>query len=181
MTHPRPSHLALMLTAAAMLSACHRGPTMLATSLPVIPRQHATAPPPARDSIAGLAPAVHGDTAQEARVTIDTHGRAEDVRPLLDFVAARAGISLIYASNIDKKVRASLTDVPVATALKALLASAGLTLESPEGGSRVPATPSVVFYQLPVNVDSLSVDAIMKRFGVGRAVAELIVQARVKP
>jgi len=35
-----------------------------------------------------------------------------------------------------------------------------------------------VFYEVPVNIDSLSVESIMKRFGVSRAVADVLVQAR---
>lgn len=166
---------------AAMALNCHHGPTMVVMP-PPIPREQVTSPPVLSQSPNGaLAPAVAGDTAVEERVTIDTHGRAQDVRLLLDFVAAQAGISLIYAPFIDRKVRARLLDVPVSVALKALLSSAGLTLENANGDTGLPSKPSVVFYQLPANVDSLSVDAIMKRFGVGRGVAEMIVQSRIKP
>ena len=63
-----------------------------------------------------------------------------------------------------------------------VLALADLTLENPNRAPLTPTNNSVVFYRVPVNVDSLSVEAIMKAFGVGRTMAELMVQARtVKP
>ena len=119
------------------------------------------------------------DTASEVRVDIDTHGAEIDVRQALAFLADKGRLSLVFPPEINKKVRLQLHDVPVSQALQAVLASAGLTLENMNAPTTNGPTSSVVFYQLPVNVDSLSVEAIMKRFGVGRTAAELIVQTRV--
>jgi len=117
---------------------------------------------------------------REPRVDIDTHGRDEDVRPLLEIVARAGGYRLVYPTSFNRPVRVTLTNVPVSVALATLLEAAGLTLESATAGVQ-PATRPVVFYELPVNVDSLPAEAIVKRFGVGPAIAEMIVISRGKP
>lgn len=121
------------------------------------------------------------DTAREKHVTIDTHGTDQDVRPLLDWVAQVGNFTLVYPQGINRRVRAQINDAPVSVALNALLSAAGLTLEPTTPGAKPPSMPGVVFYQLPVNVDSLSAEAIVKRFGVDRAIADMIVQSRPKP
>jgi hypothetical protein len=42
----------------------------------------------------------------------------------------------------------------------------------------LPFDTVTVFYQLPANIDSLSVDGIIRRFGVSREMAELIAKSR---
>lgn len=104
-----------------------------------------------------------------------------DVRLALEEIARTAGYSLIISPKIQsKKIRVSLINVPASEALRAVLDAGQLTLEGTRGPT-IPWNPSVVFYQLPVNVDSLGVEAIMKRFGVSRDIANLMVQSRVKP
>ncbi|HEY4217830.1 MAG TPA: hypothetical protein VGM67_11880 [Gemmatimonadaceae bacterium] len=124
-------------------------------------------------------PAVVPDTAPEHLVTITGE---MDVRQALAYLAEQGKLNLIVSPDVDKKVRLQLTNVPVSQALKAVLDAAGLTLENMNAPKAPEHTSSVVFYQLPANVDSLSVEAIMKRFGIGRTAAEVIVNARtVKP
>ena len=119
------------------------------------------------------------DTAPEHLVSITGE---MDVRQALAYLASEAKLNLIVSPEVNKKVRLQLTNVPVSQALKAVLDAAGLTLENINAPKAPEHTSSVVFYQLPVNVDSLSVEAIMKRFGIGRTAAELIVNSRtVKP
>jgi hypothetical protein len=119
--------------------------------------------------------------AGEPRVDIDTHGRDEEVRPLLEFVARAGGYRLIYPPDVSRRVRVALNDVPVSLALTALLDLAGLTLEPTTPSAERPLNRPVVFYELPVNVDSLSADAIVRRFGVSPAVADMIVKGRRQP
>ena len=148
-------------------------------------------PPPPSLSSAALSPPVIvpvsaaaasvPDPSREPRVDIDTHSRDEDVRPLLEFVARAGGYRLVYPTNLNRRVRVSLTNVPVSVALTTLLQAADLTLESTTPGVQLPSLRPVVFYELPMNVDSLSADAIVKRFGVSPAVAEMIVTSRGKP
>jgi hypothetical protein len=172
---------AIPFGAIAMGSSCtHQAATMTVSEAPSLPAYQLSAPL-TRDRSSQDRTALHiaPDSAEE-RVSIDTHGRDVDVRDALQFLADRGGLSLVYSPDIDKRVRLKLIDVPVSQALQAVLAVAGLTLET-VGPTKAPSTTSVVFYQLPVNVDSLSVDAIMKRFGVSRTVAEMIVDARSRP
>lgn len=169
--------VAASIGAAVIGSACAHppAPTMTVSEAPMLPTYQMSTPVVREDRSA-----VHvtADTIGGARVSIDTHGRDIDVRDALQFLADHGGLSLVYSPDINRRIRLKLTDVPVAQALQAVLSTAGLTLETVGGPGRPTPTTVVVFYQLPVNVDSLSVDAIMKRFGVSRDVATMIVDAR---
>jgi hypothetical protein len=168
------------LAAAALGSACRHAAPAIAPP-PAIPAQQIEAPPTAASTITNPQAFV-SDTAKEIHVDIDTHNAYADVRDLLDYVARQGNFTLVYSPRIDKKVRVRMYDVPVSVALQTLLSAADLTVETSTPNAKPPGSTSVVFYQLPVNVDSLSVDAIMKRFGVSRTMAELIVSARtIKP
>lgn len=175
------SWLAALATTALTL-ACHRAPPVVMTgsspSAAAPQPQQQLSSPGSQPASMSPAPLSRPAGSTEERVTIDTHGAEIDVRQALSFIASHSGISLIYSPEINKKVRLQLIDVPVSDALQAVLAVAGLTLESTTPKARAIGNSSVVFYELPVNVDSLSADAIMKRFGVGRAIAELLVQGR---
>jgi hypothetical protein len=170
------------LMAAAVIAACtHPNPEhqeARPASLPELPSAQLATPVVVPVS---SGPIRDGAPASEPRVNIDTHSRDEDVRPLLEFVARAGGYRLVFPTNLDRRVRVSLNDVPVSVALSTLLDAAGLTLESATPGAQPPATRPVVFYELPMNVDSLSADAIIKRFGVSPAVANMIVTSRGKP
>jgi hypothetical protein len=179
MTHPSDRTkryvLATGIIATVVISACHRAaPPEMASSAPPLPRQVMSEPRTQTGTSPVMAPV---DTGTEPRVKIDTHGRDVDVRMILDYLAEQAGVQFAYSPEINKRIRITLADVPVSQALQTVLSLAGLTLEGTTTG-KLPSMPGVVFYQLPVHVDSLSVEAIMKRFGVGRAVAELLVQSR---
>lgn len=172
-----PLATAIGLTVAA---ACHHSPPpTVAAALPPLPRAQLSEPVPAPP--APSATILAADTAREKHLQIDTHGRDADVRPLLEFVAREGGFTLVYPENFERRVRVSMNDVPVSVALQTLLTLANLTLETTSPGAKRPTTPAVVFYELPVNVDSLSADALMKRFGVGPAIADLIVRSRNRP
>lgn len=117
------------------------------------------------------------DTAAGPRVTVNGE---MDIRTALNTIADAGGFSIVMSPNLKKRVQVHLIDVPVAQALEDVLRAADLTIEGGTPPSEAWNT-SVVFYQLPVNIDSLSVDAIMRRFGVSRTMAEMIVQDRKKP
>jgi len=139
--------------------------------------------PPDRVSAPALTSSVTTSTApvlppvEEKRITVSTYGHESDVKPLLQFIAQEGGFSLVLPIGLAKRVNVDLRNVPVSEALTTVLAAAGLSL-APTSGLTAPSDTSVVFYQLPMNVDSLSADAIMKRFGVSRDIAELIVRSR---
>jgi hypothetical protein len=172
-----PAFVMMSLAACAQRNAETRV-VPASVSLPELPSTQLAPPvivPLARDGSAPL------DVTREPHVDIDTHSRDEDVRPLLEFVARAGGYRLVYPTDLNRRVRVSLNDVPVSVALTTLLDAAGLTLESTTPEAPRPLNRPVVFYQLPMNVDSLSADAIIKRFGVSPAVANMIVTSRGKP
>jgi hypothetical protein len=176
------SKRSLVVAAALASAACRRAPPPIAVDPPpTIPRQQLS-PPPALETRAGAPQllATRIDGATEERVQVETYGREIDVRDILTFLGQRAGLKFVYAPETDRKIRVSMNDVPLSQAISTVLSLANLTLEGSNVPGQRPLTTSVVFYELPVNVDSLSVDAIVKRFGVGREVAELLVQARPK-
>ena len=99
------------------------------------------------------------------------------VRLILQKLAELGKLDLIIPSNINKTLSVQYVHVPVSVALKDVLARSGLRLGTNNVGP-LPFDTVTVFYRLPANVDSMSVDAIIHRFGVSRAIAELIVKSR---
>lgn len=164
--------------AVACVAGCHRVPPAELPPAPVLPAI-AQIEPPAPRRVTVSEPGVL-DTAKEQHVDVDTHGAQVDVRTLLDFIARAGGFTLVYSPNVNRRIGLTMNNVPVSVALETVLSLAGLTLESATPGMKVPGRPTVVFYQLPMNVDSLPVDAIMRRFDVSRAVAEMIVLSRAE-
>lgn len=100
-----------------------------------------------------------------------------DVRELLPVLASAAGVSLVMGSDVRGRVSVSLRDVAAVDALRAVIEEAGLTVGI--NGIPVPFSP-VVFYQLPVNINTASAATIKARFDVSTETAEWIVRARLK-
>jgi hypothetical protein len=99
------------------------------------------------------------------------------VRLVLHRLAEIGGLQLVIPASLDKTISVQYVRVPVSVALNDVLRRSGLRLGSGPA-TNLPYDTVTVFYQLPANIDSLSVDGIMKRFGVSRAMAELIVKSR---
>ena len=99
------------------------------------------------------------------------------VRLVLQRLAEIGGLQLVIPASLDKTISVQYVRVPVSVALNDVLRRSGLRLGSGPA-TNLPYDTVTVFYQLPANIDSLSVDGIMKRFGVSRAMAELIVKSR---
>ncbi len=97
-----------------------------------------------------------------------------DVRALLIGIAAQAGINLVVSSDVNRRVSLTLTDVPAIQAIREIADAAQLTVATPENR----ALPAIVYYQLPVNVNTASAETIAKRFGVSEELARWIVEAR---
>lgn len=183
MTAPRSraqsgSVLAAMLAPVVTIAAiagCGRGPVPLAP-VPSVPAMVTSEPVPSLAATTGAqAPAKVDSASKEKLVTLTG---TWDVRLALEEIAKAGGFSLMISPEIPPvKLHLSLVNVPASDALMAVIGDAGLTLDG-DNAMRVPWNPSVVFYQLPVNIDSLSVEAIMKRFSVNRDLAELIVKSR---
>ncbi|HXD49212.1 MAG TPA: hypothetical protein VN600_10575 [Gemmatimonadaceae bacterium] len=176
MSRPRPRRplgsLAGVVVAIGSMAACHATNPSPArtTTVPALSAEPLAEPP--------VAATTRADTAHAAPEQMMTLTGDWDVRLALEEIAKTAGYSLIVSPAVPaRKVRLSIVNAPASQALAAVLETAQLTLE-PTRGPKPPWNPSVVFYQVPVNVDSLSADAIMKRFGVSRDIANLIVTGR---
>lgn len=102
------------------------------------------------------------------------------VRLVLQRLAELGNLDLIVPASITRTISVQYVHVPVSVALKDVLSRSGLRLGTSTLAS-LPFDTVTVFYHLPANADSMSSDAIMRRFGVSRAVADLIVQSRRRP
>lgn len=179
MTSPRtvprmrgPVLLGMTATVLALGGACRS-----ARPIPPVPQLPASplAEPVVTVTRSSSARSAADSVAAEPRVTLTGEW---SLRQALEEIGKAGHLSLIVSPEIaDKKYRISLIDVPVSIALQSLLQAAGLSLEQ-DTGIKLSWNPTVVFYQLPVNVDSMSVESIMKRFNVSRDIAELIVSSR---
>lgn len=98
-----------------------------------------------------------------------------DVRELLPALAAAAGVSLVMTSDVRGRVSVNLRDVPAIDALRAVIEEAGLTTGTSE---LIQPYPPVVFYNLPVNINSASAATIKARYNVSDSVANWIVRGR---
>ena len=101
-----------------------------------------------------------------------------DAQTLLVAVAREAGLDLVVDGTVRARVSVSLTDVPAAEAIRAIVSAAGLALYGPD---RSGANASIAFYQLPVNIERASAATIAARFGVSPELANFIVESRSKP
>ncbi|HEY6220745.1 MAG TPA: hypothetical protein VIV65_11890 [Gemmatimonadaceae bacterium] len=151
-------------------------PVIVATTIQEIPSipgaSQGTAPTLGAIPQSGASPAVM----DAAEPYIDFYGVDSDVRLVLQRIAEIAKIDLIIPANIHKRISVQYVHVPVSVALRDVLARSGLRLGS--ASTKLPFDTVTVFYQLPANVDSMSAEGIMKRYGVSREIAELIVRSR---
>ncbi len=97
-----------------------------------------------------------------------------DVRSLLVALAQVTGVNLIVSPEVKGSLSLALEQVPAEEALAVLLEAAGLSapgvLRSPWGAT--------VFFQPPVLLDTLSAEAIARRYGVSAKLAGWIVEQR---
>jgi hypothetical protein len=99
------------------------------------------------------------------------------VKLVLQKLADIGGLELIIPPNLNRTLSVQYVRVPVSVALADVLARAGLRL-GPAALPNMPFDTVTVFYRLPANVDSMSADAIVRRFGVSRGLAKLLVDSR---
>ena len=107
------------------------------------------------------------------RVTVTASNA--DARALLLWLAQEAGVSLVVAPDVTSRVSVHLEDVQAHDAMRAIMAEAGLSVLT---APRRPNWPPVVFHQLPVNVNEVSAEGIIERFGVSAEMAQWIVDSR---
>ena len=122
-------------------------------------------------------PATPMMTAEATEPLVDLELADAPVRLVLQRLAEIGGLQLVIPPNLNRTISVQYVRVPVSVALDDVLKRSGLRLGTGPAAN-LPFDTVTVFYQLPANIDSLSVDAIMKRFGVSRTMAELIVRSR---
>jgi hypothetical protein len=107
------------------------------------------------------------------RVTLNASNA--DARTLLLWLAQEARVSLVVAPDVTSRVSVNFENVQAHDAMRAIMAEAGLSvLTTP----RQPNWPPVVFYHMPVNVNEVSAEGIMERFGVSAEMAQWMVESR---
>lgn len=141
---------------------------------PLPPLTVTTVPPPSR-------PPAEADRDPMERLPpgnpVTLGARDVDVRALLIALSEAAGASLVLDPEVRGRVSVNLVDVPARDAIRAVLASAGLSVAS--GPPTAPWAP-VVFYVLPVDVEEASAELIQARFGVSAELARWIVESRIR-
>lgn len=100
------------------------------------------------------------------------------VPALLIALGESLGISLVVDPEVDGRITVNFQEVPARDALRVVLAQTGLFIAA--GPPEVPWAP-VVFYAIPTDIETASVETIQARFNVSRAMAEFLVRSRVRP
>jgi hypothetical protein len=166
----------LVASAAVVAGGCfHRGGPEPTPPSPKLPVPQVVAP------VGSLSPPTlltSGTDAEAPEPYIESLTAVDsDVRLVLQKIAEIGKLDLIIPGNIKKTISVRYVHVPVSVALKDVLARSGLRLGTGTSAP-LPFDTVTVFYRLPANVDSLSVEGIMRRFGVSREIAGLIVKSR---
>jgi len=169
------SRIILLAGLIPLAGACflHRGPEPLPPP-PQLPVQEVQPSLPATQT----PPLTGASTLPEPpEPYIDLAAENGDVRLILQRIGEVGKFDLIIPSNIRRTISVRYVHVPASVALRDVLQRSGLRLGTGTSGP-LPFDTVTVFYRLPANIDSLSVDGIMKRFGVSRELAELIAKSR---
>lgn len=168
------NRLIAFLLAVAGAAACHRAPAASPPS-PKVPVVQVEPVPTMIGQPA--APGTATPVIEPVEPYIDLTAENGDVRLILQRIAELGKIDLIVPPNIRKTISVRYVHVPASVALLDVLQRSGLRLGTGTTGP-LPFDTVTVFYRLPANIDSLSVDGIMKRFGVSRELAEVIARSR---
>jgi hypothetical protein len=143
-----------------------------ASALPSIVVEDIVDPDVARVPLARARPRDALDAVGSNRL-VSVNAADADVRSLLLWIARQGGVSIVVDPVVSGRVWVTLTDVPVAEALRAVTEAANLVVSST---SVTAIQPAVVFYQLPVNIDSASAGTIARRFNVSDELAKWVVE-----
>lgn len=135
---------------------------------------------PSDSSRVVISPARGRDPIAELRANklVSLTANNADARTLLLWLAQQAGVSIVVAPDVVARVSVSFTDVPAAEAIRAIITEAGLSLLAP--GLERP-WPPVVFFERPVNINEVSAESIVARFGVSLEMARFLVESRPRP
>lgn len=167
----------LALGTVVLFAGClHRNPGAPPAEVTITPIQD-PAPPASGGAGVAIPTAPSMVVGDPVEPYVDLELADAPVKLILQRLADIGGLQLIIPSNLNKTLSVQYVHVPVSVALNDVLRRSGLRLGAGPA-ARLPFDTVTVFYQLPANVDSMSVDAIVKRFGVSREMAELIVKSR---
>jgi hypothetical protein len=166
--------------AAATLAATacfrHQEPPTSAAPM-VVTRIEPPVTAPATSVVTGVQPSEPANVVDPIEPVIDLEMSGAPVRLVLQRLAELGGLRLVIPPDIDKTISVQYVHIPVSVALADVLNRSGLRLGAGPA-PRLPFDTVTVFYPLPANVDSMSAEAIVRRFGISRATAELIVRSR---
>jgi hypothetical protein len=177
----------LLFIAASAMTGCFRRAEPPAAAMPtVVTRMEPPVPAPGAGGFAVVqpsptgsqsAPPSAGSATEGIEPLIDLEMSGAPVRLVLQRLADLGGLRLIIPLDLDKTISVQYVRIPVSLALTDVLNRSGLRLGAGPA-PRLPFDTVTVFYPLPANVDSMSAEAIVRRFGISRATAELIVKSR---
>jgi len=170
---PRVTPVATMALSLCLVGCLHRH-----RDAPGVPAVEPQISLPATAGLpAGPVSAAPATLAESVEPYVDLEMADAPVKLILQRLADIGGLQLIIPANLDKTLSVQYVHVPVSVALNDVLKRAGLRLGTGPAANQ-PFDTVTVFYNLPANIDSMSVDAIVRRFGVTRAMAELLVKSR---
>jgi Outer membrane protein beta-barrel domain len=187
-TRPRSFSWSLLGGVSFPLSRVSAPPSGAPVTPPVMAAATQTAPPstPLPDISAVQVATAEPQAAPLSRDVLDAVGSTRrvsvnaqdaDVRSLILLIARQGGVNVVVDPEVSGRVSISLTDVPVADALRAVIESAHLSVASATSGR---AQPAVVFYQLPVNVNTAPASVIAARYGVSDELARWVAENQTK-
>jgi hypothetical protein len=174
----------VILAGSAMLAACTPGPpTPLFLPRPAPP----PAPPPPLPPLpveqitpVPVAPRLPLDEDPLARFppgdNVTLIAADVDIRALLPVLAEAAGLSIVMGPEVRGRITVNLVDVPALEAIRVVMEEAELMIAPPP--LRAPWGP-VVFYTLPVQVQTADRELLRARFGVSGEMADWIVRNQV--
>jgi hypothetical protein len=92
-------------------------------------------------------------------------------------IARESGLNVVVSSDVRSRISVTLTDVPAAEAVQAIIDVAGLAvIPSGSGGA-----PTIVFHQRAIDVNKATPEVITARFGVSAEMAKWIAESRTEP
>ena len=145
--------------------APHPGEVAIASQLPPLSSQ----------TIVDRVPQAESAVPAGKRITLNAVDA--DARSLILTIAKEADLNIVVSSDVKSRVTIAIKDVPAMEAIESVIEAAGLQLSTTTKSAMLPA---VVFYQIPLDVNKASADAIVARFGVSREMADFIVASREK-
>lgn len=130
---------------------------------------------PAEEIVTTLPPRTITTVTDTAVRRISVHASDTDVRSLVMGIAAQGGLNVVVSPEVRSRVSIWVDSVTPLDALIAVMRAANLSLAPTK---LVAPWGPAVFFQPPVNIDSMSIEQIQRRFDLMRETAEFILQSQ---